>query len=264
MSVTGRNRALSTHRPLSAPAHRFSREIALFLDVDGTLLEFADTPDAVAPAAGLPALLRDMAQALGGALALISGRPVGELDRIFAPLHLPAAGQHGLEWRGADGLLQETARGPALDEIRAGLKDFAAQHEGALLEDKGIAVALHYRLAPGAETEARGLVERLLADRDDLHCLAGKMVFEVKPRGVDKGVAITRFMGAAPFGGRVPVFVGDDVTDEDGFRAVNDAGGISIRVGRQADSAAQFALPDVTAVREWLGAVLTQLKKDIL
>lgn len=250
---------LDTSRPLAAPSRTFSRDVALFLDVDGTLLELAATPDAVLLNAQLPDILHRLEVALGGALALISGRTVEDLDRIFDPLRLPAAGQHGLERRDAGGRLHTSDLAHVLDDIRPELKDFAERHDGTLLEDKGTALALHYRMAPSAEAAARALVDRLTADRDELHFLAGKMVFEIKPRAVDKGVAISCFMSEPPFSGRMPIFLGDDVTDEDGFRIVNSAGGTSIRVGVAAASAAQYGLPNVNAVHDWLRAVLVQL-----
>ncbi len=251
---------LNTPRPLPAPV--FEREIALFLDVDGTLLEFAHRPDAVVPGAGLPDILRRLEAALGGALALISGRAVGDLDRIFGPLRLPAGGQHGLERRDAAGKLHKADTAHALEDIRPPLQEFAGRHAGALLEDKGAALALHYRMAPGIEAAARALVESLTADRDELHYLAGKMVFEIKSRTVDKGVAIACFMAETPFKGRLPVFLGDDVTDEDGFRFVNQTGGMSVRVGESQSSEARYALPDVGSVLHWLQAAAGHLNGE--
>lgn len=252
---------LNTVRPLAAPSRTFCQDVALFLDVDGTLLEFADRPDAVVPNVRLPDILCGLEVALGGALALISGRTVENLDRIFEPLRFPAAGQHGLERRDAGGRLHKSDLAHALDDIRPELRDFVDQHDGTLLEDKGTALALHYRMAPSAEAAARTLVDRLTADRDELHFLAGKMVFEIKPRAVDKGVAISCFMSEPPFCGRMPVFLGDDVTDEDGFRVVNSAGGTSIRVGDAAATAAQYGLPDVDSVHDWLCNYLFQLNR---
>jgi len=244
---------------LTAPSPVFQRAVALFLDVDGTLLDFARRPDAVEPSAGLTDILRRLEFKLGGALALISGRAVDDLDRIFDPLRLPTGGQHGLERRDAEGALHVADVAHALEGIRPQLRDFVDRHEGALLEDKGAALALHYRMAPAAEAAARTLVESLTANRDELHYLAGKMVFEIKPCAVDKGVAIASFMAEAPFSGRMPVFLGDDVTDEDGFRFVNQTGGLSVRVGQSQDSAARFALPDVPAVLDWLQIVAKHL-----
>ena len=227
----------------------------MFLDVDGTLLELAHAPDAVAPSAVLLDVLPRLRTGLGGALALISGRTIDDLDRIFAPLTLPAAGQHGLERRDADGKLHHAEADHGIEDLRAPLRRFADDRDGVLLEDKGAALALHYRQAPEVEADARALVDRLTSDRDDLHCLAGKMVFEIKARAVDKGVAIACFLAERPFAGRMPVFIGDDVTDEDGFRFVNQTGGLSIRVGDMHGSAARYGLSDVDAVLAWLTRV---------
>jgi trehalose 6-phosphate phosphatase len=250
---------LNSPNSLPKLPQKFHRDIAMFLDVDGTLLEFAQRPDAVVPSTRLPDILVRLDVALGGALALISGRAVKDLDRIFDPLRLPSGGQHGLERRDAGGRLHKADLAHTLDDIRPQLRDFTDHHDGTLLEDKGSALALHYRLAPSAEAAAHALVDRLVSERDDLHFLAGKMVFEIKSHTVDKGVTIARFMAEPPFAGRLPVFLGDDVTDEDGFRFVNHAGGVSIRVGETAASAARHGLPDVDAALDWLFAVLEQL-----
>ena len=232
--------------------------------MDGTLLEFADRPEAVFPTDGLTDILLGLQGTLGGALALISGRKIEELDRIFNPVRLPAGGQHGLERRDAKGRIYSAPPAESLDDIRSSLKEFADQNDGTLLEDKGAALALHYRMAPSFQIAAEELISQLIVDRNDLHYLAGNMVFEIKPRSVDKGVAITHFLGEPPFAGRMPIFLGDDVTDEDGFRVVNSAGGTSIRVGRVAKSTAQYCLPSVSSVHDWLGAVLADLKRKTL
>ncbi len=241
--------------PKSLPSTEFAREIALFLDVDGTLLEIADKPGAVEASAALLHILERLEIELGGALALVSGRTLEDLDSIFAPMRLPAAGMHGLERRDGSGAVHRAATAPTLDYIRDTLRDFASRHDGALFEDKGAAMALHYRLAPSIEDRARELVRTLTRDRDELHFLEGKMVFEIKSRHVDKGVAIDCFLAEAPFAGRLPVFLGDDVTDEDGFRFVNHHGGISIRVGNPGESAAPYRIQDVPSVVKWLEAV---------
>ncbi len=233
----------------------FLKPIALFLDVDGTLLEFAHRPDAVTLNAILPVVLQQLYDRLDGALALISGRRIDEIDDLFAPLRLPAAGQHGMERRDARGLLHRADTVHGLDDIRVSLHRFADNHDGILLEDKGSALALHFRQAPDVEVAAHNLVRTVTSNRDDLHYLAGNMVFEIKPRAVDKGVAIGCFLKEMPFSGRLPVFIGDDVTDEDGFRCVNERGGLSIRVGEASNSVARYGVPDVCSVLEWLCAV---------
>jgi trehalose 6-phosphate phosphatase len=230
---------------------------ALFLDVDGTLLGFQGRPEDVHLHPSLRETLAALAARLDRAVALVSGRTLADLDRIQAPLRLPAAGLHGLELRDADGHVDHGLEGTALDHLRAGLRAFVARHEPLWLEDKGRALAVHYRAAPELHQTVLDAVNGL-CQREEPHTLAvldGKMVCEVKPRHADKGSAITSFMGRAPFAGRVPVFLGDDVTDEDGFRAVNDLGGLSIRVGKTdggRPTHATYALADEPAVEEWL------------
>lgn len=234
---------------------------ALFLDVDGTLLPIAETPDAVAVSARLRAALRRLAPALGGAVALISGRPIAGLDRLFDPLRLPVAGLHGLERRDAANTLHTVASAAGVDKLRDPLRAFAAAHPGVLLEDKGAALALHYRRAPAVAAAARQLVRDLAgAMHGKLRVLDGKMVLEITSPLVDKGMAISAFMDEAPFAGRRPVFIGDDVTDEDGFEVVNDLGGYSIRVGAAEISAAAYQFADVASVLGWLEALPSRLR----
>jgi trehalose 6-phosphate phosphatase len=227
---------------------------ALFLDVDGTLLEIAQHPDAVRAGPRLTRLLAAACRSLDGALALVSGRSIASLDRIFAPLSLPAAGLHGLERRDARGRVHYPVGYAArIAAARGGLLEFVQSRPGLLLEDKGAALALHYRGAPALEGECRRRIELACAAAgEDFHVQHGKMVFELKPSGSDKGTAVADFMRETPFLGRRPVFVGDDVTDEDGFRAVNALGGLSIRVGTGAGSAARIVVADVAAVIDWL------------
>lgn len=230
-----------------------AHDIALFLDVDGTLLRIAETPDAVEASQGLGPILDRTAAVLGGALALVSGRRIADLDRIFAPLELPSAGIHGLERRDATGLTHRIGRRSDLDDLRPALEAFAASHPGVMLEDKGRALALHYRKAQAAEADARRLIQRLVADRGDrLRVLEGRKIIEVLPNSSHKGRAIAAFMGERPFAGRRPVFVGDDATDEDGFAVVNDLGGASVKVGNTLESRATHRLSDVDAVLTWL------------
>jgi trehalose 6-phosphate phosphatase len=236
--------------------------LAFFLDVDGTLLELAPTPDAVHADPGLLEMLETLRRASGGALALLSGRRLDDLDRIFSPLSLPAAGIHGLERRRADGTIESMAA-DAVAELREPLAAFAAQNQGLQLEDKGLALALHYRGAPHREAAARAFA-RALAARSSatLRLLEGKMVIEFHARDADKGRAIEAFMAEPPFRGRRPVFAGDDVTDEDGFRAVRRLGGIAIRIGDLGASAAEWRLPSVTALRAWLQAAALETARN--
>lgn len=230
-----------------------SGEIAIFLDLDGTLLEHQRHPQAVIISTDLLRLLDDLRQATAGALALISGRSIADIDQLFAPLVLPAAGQHGLELRLASGAMRRHA--PAADRLRhaaTAVELVAAAHPGLLFEDKGITMALHYRHAPQLRDGLARAMRNIAASLGDEFMLQeGKFVFELKPSGQDKGTAIIDFMRQAPFAGRLPVFVGDDLTDEHGFEAVNALGGRSVKVGT-GESHARWRLPDVTAVLDWL------------
>ena len=229
---------------------------ALFLDIDGTLLELAPAPDAVRVDPGLATLLPAVRRKLAGALALVTGRGIRDVDGLFPFLSMSVAGQHGCERRDAQGTLHLHAKpGKTLAQLRALFTDFAARHEGLLLEDKGASLALHYRAAPQLAAhvhrtlregvEATGIVDYRLEP--------GKMLLEIRPEGRDKGTAIRDFMAEAPFHGRCPVFVGDDRADEYGFGVVDRMGGWSVKVG-QGGTHARYRLADVTAVRAWLAA----------
>lgn len=234
-----------------------STEWAYFLDVDGTLLEIADTPNDVRVDAELLQMLEQLHQASGGAVALVSGRAISDLDRRLGSLRLPRAGQHGLERRDATGRLRLHAAPPeAKRRIQAALAPALERHAGLLLEDKGLTLALHYRLAPDVEDEANRLMEQLVAESGGgLIIQKGKCVVEAKPAGFDKGTAIEEYLAEAPFKGRKPVFIGDDLNDEHGFAVLNRIDGISIKVGDE-DTCARYRLPDVAAVRAWLAAAL--------
>lgn len=236
---------------------------ALFLDVDGTLLAIQDHPADVVADAALIDMLKTLLAGSGGALALVSGRSVDEIDRIFAPVRFPAAGAHGAEIRihASDDVSSTATKLP--DEVIARLETFAARDPGLLLEHKNGGVSLHYRRAPQLEQECRALVDEILPSiAADFRLIAGKMVLELAPRGHNKGLAIHEIMHSEPFAGRRPVFIGDDVTDEDGFEAVNDSNGVSVRVGGNRDSAAACALDDVVAVRQWLESLVNQTAEE--
>jgi trehalose 6-phosphate phosphatase len=233
--------------------------VALFLDLDGTLIELAPRPgDVVVPAALVP-LLEALHARTGGALAVVSGRPLADIDRLLAPLHLPAAGTHGAELREAAGgpvhLPGEPLPGTLRDRLSSIAKDLQAQWHGVAIEDKGYALAIHYRLAPEAEPALRIALDRL-ALPPEWQILAGHCVYEIRARDRNKGAAVRSLCKTPAFTGRRPVFVGDDRTDLDGIAAAVALGGEGIRVGALAAPDAQWRLPDVAAVHDWLGRLL--------
>jgi trehalose 6-phosphate phosphatase len=226
---------------------------AFFLDIDGTLLDLADHPRLIRVEGDLVALLKSLGRAAGGALALISGRSVKDIDSLLADPGFCVAGQHGAERRDFSGTMhmREVPR-TALETARRGLTAVARRHPALVLEDKGVNFALHFRSAPelGEQTQAavRGLAREL---GGEFEVQLGKMVVELRPSGKDKGVAISEFLAETPFRGRTAVFVGDDLTDEIGFELINRVGGHSVKVG-PGESAARWRLADAAAVRAWL------------
>ena len=232
------------------------QSLAVFLDVDGTLLEIAPTPDSVYVAPRLRLLLESLYLGTNGAVALVSGRTIANLDELFAPMApLPAAGLHGFERRTAAGDHLHCA--PPDEEVlelaRTDLQSIAALYPGTLVEDKQVALAMHYRLAQESATEILSHMELLAARvRPHLHLQPGKMVAELRPAKATKGEAIREFLREPPFSGRLPIFIGDDLTDETGFEAVNSVGGVSIAVNVRRPTAARFFLPNVSAVHDWL------------
>lgn len=230
---------------------------ALFLDVDGTLIEIAPQPEAVQVPAHLPRLLQDLQTRQGGALALVSGRPIAAIDALFSPWRGAAAGLHGGERRLPDGTRADVDAGSAsaaLDRVRALASEFAERRPGVRVEDKGRSLALHYRTAPERAAEVAAFAaDAAAASAGALRPIAGKMVVELVPRGYGKGGAIAAFLAEPPFRGRRPAFLGDDVTDEEGFAEIARRDGVAIRVGRpDAATAASYVLPSVAAVLAWL------------
>lgn len=241
----------------SSPPPPPSVDWAYFLDVDGTLIDIADTPDAARADTVLLDLIARLHRASGGAVALVSGRAISDLESRLGALRLPLAGQHGLERRDAAGRLWIHAAPPAAKcAIKEALAPVLARHPGLLLEDKGLTLALHYRLAPHLAAYAHRAMARLAeAANAGLEVQRGKRVAEIKPSGIDKGTAVAEYLAEPPFSDRRPVFIGDDLNDEHGFAEVNRMDGISIKVGKGA-SCARFRLPDVAAVRRWLDDAL--------
>jgi len=242
---------------------------ALFLDIDGTLLELAPTPSEVVVPAYLPDLLRALNRVLGGAVALVSGRSLAELDALFSPLALTAAGQHGAEIRLPNGA---TERLGAADGVLAGLMTevaaFAAARPGILVEDKGMTVAVHCRKVPRYQAELGQFLTDLAAKHSDrLETIRGHCVFEIKSRNLSKRTAVERLMRIAPFAGRLPLFIGDDRTDEDGFAAALALGGHAIRVGPDGpdpgwSTVATSRLADPACVHAFLSHVVDALNAD--
>ncbi|MDP1981921.1 MAG: trehalose-phosphatase [Sulfuritalea sp.] len=230
---------------------------AFFLDVDGTLLEIADQPSSVHVDTELLELVAQLHQLSGGAVALVSGRSISDLEALLGEARLPLAGQHGLERRDAAGRLWIHAAPPgAKCAIKEALAPVLERHPGLLLEDKGLTLALHYRQTPHLAAYAHRLMARLMREAGgELELQKGKRVIEIKPAGVDKGTAVAEYLTESPFLGRHPVFIGDDLNDEHGFAEVNRMGGISIKVG-SGRSCAGYRLSGVAAVRRWLGDAL--------
>jgi trehalose 6-phosphate phosphatase len=233
----------------------------LFLDIDGTLLEHEDHPEKVIVDSALRTLLFRLAQGLDGALALISGRSIQNVERLFAPLVVPVAGLHGVEHRDPQGVIRRHQMNEeALRAARAHLEQTAAQNPGLFFEDKGLNLALHYRTAPEAAPVAEGAVRAVARDLGlRFEIQKGKMVWEVKPSGYDKGTAIEEYLDDPPFTGRTPVFLGDDLTDEVGFELVNGHGGHSIKVG-PGKTRAHWRLKDAAAVRAFLLALAAHVE----
>jgi trehalose 6-phosphate phosphatase len=227
---------------------------ALFLDFDGTLVNLAPTPESIHVDDTLLHELQALDARQQGAVAIVSGRALADIDRWLAPLKLPAAGVHGAERRSAGGLTV-CAEVHALEAVADLLQPLVDHHPALVLERKRAAVALHYRRAPELEPACRAAVAEVLAQQPALKLLQGKCVLELLPQGIGKGEAITAFLAEPPFDGRRPVFVGDDVTDEGGFDAVLRHHGIAVKVGG-GESLAPHRLQDTEQVRRWLALSL--------
>lgn len=233
------------------PPPSVMRRPALFLDLDGVLAPLAPTPDAVVPDARRSAVLRAVSRRLEGRVAIVSGRPLAEIDRIAEGAVTPASGVHGLERRRADGLHLVAQPHEAVREAVAAFQAFAQDRPGLIVEDKSVAAGLHFRADPSQAAAAEALA-RDLAKRTGLRLQPGKLVLELKTPGADKGTALKAFMSEPPFAGAVPVMLGDDLTDEHGFVAAAALGGFGVLVGPARDTAARHGLADVEAVLDWL------------
>lgn len=239
---------------LPRPPTATDQPVALFLDFDGTLVEIAPRPGDVVVSDALRSLLKSLHATLDGALAVVSGRQLQDLLGHLAPLVVPAVGSHGLDYQLRPGELHVTSDACLPDAFWQAVEAFVRARPGLLLEHKGHGAAVHYRQAPelGAEVQAQ-LDQLRQRDAPGFQLQAGKMVWELRPAGVNKGTAIDRILEDPPFADRLPIFVGDDLTDEDAFRVINERGGWTIHVGDgSSPTAAQLGLADVSAVGQWL------------
>jgi len=242
--------------PLPVGASRW----ALLLDVDGTLLDFADDPLAVEIHASLLDLLHRLHRALDGALALVSGRGLDDVDRLFGHPRWAAVGLHGLELRHADGSFRRIDVAPAQQvRMRDATRSLAARFDGVRVEDKGSAIALHCPRGPEQLSELHEAARELLRDLPGYELQPGRRVLEFKPADMDKGRAVRELLRRGTFAGRTPVYLGDDLTDEHAFAVINQQGGISVRVGSREPTLAHFTLSDPAATSQWLNRLFEAL-----
>lgn len=232
------------------------RGAAIFFDFDGTLVNLAPRPEDVSVDPGLPGLLAQLALSLEGAVAIVSGRPVAEIDHHLQPLTLPVAGVHGAERRGSDQLLRRIAV-QSLDEAAALIAAFCQRHPGLRMEHKPGAIALHYRSAEALEDECLAVMSQALQRVEGMALLRGKKVVEMKPRRAGKGMAVKAFLEERPFSFRQPWFFGDDMTDEAAFEVVQALGGIAVKIG-EGDTLAAHRLPDPAAMHAWIVRAVAQ------
>jgi trehalose 6-phosphate phosphatase len=234
---------------------------AIFLDLDGTVVNLADCPDAVHVDISTLRLLKALSAKADRALAVISGRDIAVIDRLLSPLVLPVAGVHGLQRRDASGRLRQIApEEPGLGAIALLIEEAIGDERGILIERKTGAVALHFRMRPELEERCRGIIETIARRRPDLRVVRGKMVFEIRRDGSDKGRVIDAFLREQPFFGRTPIFAGDDITDEVGFSVVNAREGISIKIG-EGSTLARFRAESVREFRDWLDELAAETRE---
>ena len=233
-----------------------AQDCALFLDIDGTLLNFSVDPLGVEVPPGLPPLLRGLAGWLDGALALLSGRRLADIDQLLGA-GFAAGAEHGAVLRAGDGAIIAEARpDPALQALRAPLAEAVGRHPGTLLEEKRFGLVLHWRAAPQAQEALTELGQALAAPHPGLVLMPAHAALEIRQRGTDKGAALERFMALPPYAGRRPVFIGDDVTDEPAIARAREMGGMGLHVARDFGGR-------VEAVRAWLAASLEKGRMDV-
>lgn len=225
-------------------------DASLFLDFDGTIVNIAPRPDAVRVSSELIGLLSQLRQRLDGRVAILTGRASAEVDHLLDPVAI-AVGGHGLETHIGSKPGSAVSRPDILDSVVSELRHLEGEYPGVFVEDKPLGVALHYRQAPEAEDACRLAVCKA-AKRSGLEVQPGKMVFELKPYGANKGDALREMMAEQPFAGTLPIFLGDDLTDEPAFEAAQDMGGAGIIVGDRAPTSARFRVASVDEALEWL------------
>ncbi|AEQ52228.1 trehalose-phosphatase [Pelagibacterium halotolerans] len=242
---------------VSAILSASSGPVAIFTDFDGTLVEIASHPDAVLVPDDLPARLRSLYAALDGALAIVTGRTIDTIDGFLPAQAFSVAGSHGAEHR-HNGQRQKPDAHLVNDAetITGRVSDTLLGQEGILVEPKPTGVAVHYRAAPAKGAMVRAALSRALDGFPDFHAIDGKKVVEARPTSANKGAALSQLMQVKPFASRMPVFIGDDVTDEDGFAAAERLGGFGIRIGQDAQTHAQFSLPDIASLYSYFDALI--------
>jgi trehalose 6-phosphate phosphatase len=239
---------------MTEPLPPVSADTAFFIDFDGTLVDIAPRPELVYVEPGVISLLRALDARFGHAIAVVTGRPLDVIDGFLAPLKLPAAAEHGSIRRDASGRMHEDVRAIHAIELAASrLQPLVEANPGLLLERKQASVALHFRQRPELAEACKAAVAKAVDGAEGMVVLPGKMIFELRTEGIDKGVAVTAFLEEAPFKGRVPVYMGDDVTDEHGFAVVNALGGISIKID-EGDTLAHYRT-DRAGLFAWLSGL---------
>ena len=236
---------------------------AIFLDVDGTLLEFADDPLAVSVSPALLKVLHGLHTALDGAMALVSGRGLNDLDRLFGQTRWAAAGLHGLQLRHADGSFRRLSVTPEQRErMHCVARALMQRFDGVELEDKQQAIALHCRRVPAQFDALLEAATSDAAELDGFELQPGNLVVEFKPIGMDKGRAVLELLNRSPFAGRIPVYLGDDLTDEHAFASTNSRRGMSVRIGSREPTLARFTLPSPASTEAWLVRVHDTLTQE--
>ena len=240
---------------MTLPELDFEKD-ALFLDLDGTLVDIAPSPDEVVAPQQLVTSLGALERRLNGALAVVSGRPIAAIDALLAPLRLPAAGVHGAEIRFEAGQKNISRAAPPIPDGVRWLLAPLADIPGVVIEDKSVAIAVHFRQKPAAAARVREVVEAAVSAHgaDQLTIIPGKCVFEIKHARFSKGTAVAEFMARAPWAGRRPVFVGDDVTDEAAFAVLPKWCGLGIAVGEDRPGAV-VGFATAAEVRSWLASL---------